>query len=522
MVSVLGFRVRLELKAGNSLTGNVNNVADKVLTLDTVEFSDGTKKSNWKIAGSEILDLKVLDLPKELQKSKGKKKNNTQNPSTVVYSSNAPGTPGTPGSVSSQQHKGAKQKGNQKRNQSAGYMEEPSWGNADAVKSSGDFDFSGQTAAFDKNSALEEFAVRDNIDESQRLVGLNKKKTKYEHDENVLASNRKDGWEDQVHDSSSSSVPRGTEVASRKLAEVLQEKIPAQASKKAPRSPSVAGSIYQFASVSGEPLPLVTPVSLVEVERLTNENFKLTPRILAENCSRGVASIIIKMLGGHSRLAKSNHNLPPLVLLLVGNNRAGARALAAGRQLANHGVRAIAFTITNHTKPDEFEDHTAHQLELFTLCGGKCVSEMKQLTSVLGSIETPVELILDALQGYDTRIPDLWGEELQKANDIITWVNKTSGVNAVVSLDIPAGIDAGSGLAEENYLNAKFVVSTGLPLSGLELAYGNGIVSKGDWTHHLVDIGIPQKLFKKGNLRKFDRSWFNGQFVVSMDLVEKT
>ncbi|KAH3667739.1 hypothetical protein WICMUC_005271 [Wickerhamomyces mucosus] len=505
---VVGYGVAITLNSGDTVRGKVAKVADKVLTLEKVHFDDGSRSRFYEAAGSEITDIKVTELPNDLLNSKNKRKERkNRNVSNNNYSNSSNfGSPGPTNDHSSRpQDKTPKVKILKRReNNGDNFYHDKNivWsaGDVSHIKHGGDFDFEGSTAAFDKSSALEEFAQNDRIDLSQRLVSSNKLKsplkTKYDNDENVLP-NQRDGWD---KDNNTRTIEK--QFSSLKI-----------------RSPSLDIKGFLLTSIRKEQLPLASPIQLLEIERLSSENFKISPRLIAENASRSMINIIIKILGGSTRIDESNHNLPPLILLLAGNNRAGSRALAAGRQLTNSGIRVVAFTLIDHTSTDDFEEQVAEQLNLFKLAGGKCVSNLRDLKKVIKSIETPIELIIDALQGYDTSIIDLWGDELQAAKSIIQWTNQ-QGVKTL-SLDIPSGIDAGSGLISEIApIDSKFVLSLGLPLNGILQAYSNSIVSRGDWAHYLVDIGLPSKLFKKGNLRKFDRSWFAGDAVVPLEITE--
>lgn len=470
-------------------------------------FDNGQSVDSYTVQGDNIRDLKVVGLPHELQKGR---KNQGYTQDEVVFSASETVQPGNNSKVK------AKKSGKKSVYFNDGDV---TWDDVSSIKQSEEFDFAQSTADFDKRRALEEFEVNDNVDSENRLVGHNKLKTKYSHDENVL-QNKSDNWEDtsSVLSDEAGAITitnRENKKASAQLLAMIQTQ-PANAR----RSPSLETRGYQLQSMAKEQLPLATPLQIIEVERLCSENFKLSQQLITENASRGIASLVVKMLGGSSRIAQSNHNLPPLVLLLVGNNRSGARALATGRQLANHGLRVIAYTLTDFTNTEDLDANVQEQYEMLEFVGGKSVCMMTELSKFMSSLETPLEFVVDGLQGYDTSLGDLWGSELENATSVISWVNG-QGVN-VLSLDIPSGIDAGSGLlCGISPIEAKFVASCTLPVNGLLLAYSNQVVQKGEISHYLVDVGIPRKVFKQGKLRKFDRSWFAGDFVTGLDVVEK-
>lgn len=496
------------------------------------------------VPGSEIKDLKVIDMPKDSSKkkksTKNEKKSNKSNNNNYDNSTNS--TPvqqplqddailfyrsNTPSRETESRSNGGNKKKLLKRNIYSN-DHDITWDDNIAQIKNDDFDFESSTAGFDKHAALEEFVNNDHIDPSQRLAGHNKLKspvkTTYNNDENVLDS-KVDKWEQESRNGSNGSErkTRLTEKTANNLASLINSGASSSASRPRynNRSPSLEfRGLQLICSETKDTLPLASPIQLLDIERLAFESFKISSQLIAENASRGITGLVIKILGGASRISNKNHNLPPLVLLLVGNNRSGARALAAGRQLTNHGVRVIAFTLTDFNSVDEFDENVKHQLELFQLSGGKCTSSLSGLNKIVSDIDTPIELVVDALQGFDTNLSDLWGDELELALQLIRWVQQQD--IGTLSLDIPSGIDAGSGLiGDVEIIDAKWVVSLGLPVNGILHAYSNGAAQKGDWTHYLVDVGLPLNLFKKGSLRKFDRNWFGGEWSVSLEIVEK-
>ncbi|CCH44702.1 Enhancer of mRNA-decapping protein 3 [Wickerhamomyces ciferrii] len=569
MTKVEGFKVEIELKKDGTVKGVVARVSEKVLTLDNgeyknllvgriiyriqtdfsflAEFQDGSRVAHYSLPGADIKDLKVIDIPKELQK-KSRKKNNKekinksngntnynnnngfdsvnstpvqqpalQDDAILFYRSSTPTTADT-----SYQSKPKKKLLKRRENVYSNNDQDITWDENIAEIKSNDFDFGGSTAGFDKHAALEEFVSRDNIDPSQRLAGHNKLKapikTKYNNDENVLGGIQTDNW-NHSNDYEDVEVRKTrVEATSDKLNTLINKEINTKPIYT--RSPSLEFRGNKLVNSQGETLPLASPIQLLEIERLASESFKITPEIIAENASRGITGLAIKILGGSSRISNKNHNLPPLVLILAGNNRSGARALAAGRQLTNHGVRVIAFTTTDYNSKDDLDENVAHQLELYQLSGGKCASSLSGLKNIISDIDSPIELIIDALQGYDTNLSDLWGEELEGVQHLIHWVKEQD--IKTLSLDIPSGIDSGSGLiGDVDKIDSKWVVSLGLPVNGVLHAYSNGAAERGDWTHYLIDIGLPSSLFKKGSLRKFDRNWFSGEWSVSLEITDK-
>lgn len=507
--------------------------------MPVVSIGGSEKAEQLSVAGSDIAELKVTDIPRELKLRSSKKKNKSkqqqvdtpkqpalQDDAILFYEDGSSGTPSKNGAGSKATPKSKLVYSSNNHNNDSSGSRDIQWGNdIEQIKKSKDFDFEGSTAKFDKGVALEEFEVSDNVDPSQRLAGHNKKaaKTKFDHDENVIEK-KLDSWNNE-NVSGSLALKQILKVGGAvSPSPVLANTARAESPGLARRSPSLDVRGFQLLETeTADSLPLCSPIQLLEILRISTEQFKITPQIIMENASRSISGLIIKILGGKSRVSSANHNLPPLVLILAGNNRTGARALATGRQLINQGCRVLVFTLidlkSNSVNSDEFLDENfKQQFELFKLHGGKFTSSLSELNGLITNYESPIELCVDALQGFDTNLNESWGVELENVKKIIPWCN--SQQFGILSFDIPSGVDAGSGLIGElEIVEAKYVVSLGLPVNGILHAYSNGVVAKGDWDHYLVDIGLPMsKLFKKGSLRKFDRKWFCGQWCLKLEV----
>ncbi|GMM33763.1 Edc3 protein [Saccharomycopsis crataegensis] len=458
------------------------------------------------------------------------------------------------------------------------------------IKDSQDFDFATNLALFDKATVFKDLKSKDKINYADRLAGHNKiespaKKVNYDNNEMVL-NGREDNWDNLGGASSSNTMDEEDEIeeGEQKMSQAVKkldfsnqpqkpkkkftilkrpEKLETNENttpKKAPvasRPPifsPVPQSDIKFSLSSGTTLSLCSPVQLLEIERLSSELFGANDQMFAENSGIGLSKLIIRTLGGSSRLSSNNHNKPPLVAILVGNNKAGARALAAGRHLSNRGLRVVAFVLSNdisdvvhesrasstssdsdifYDAKEDFDTIVKDQLKLFVNYGGKVFNELHNLKKTIASLDSPLELVIDALQGYDTNLSDFWGEELKKCLGLIKWVNSSRA--KVLSIDIASGLDAGSGqfsltasdveelaldVSPDDFrIKSNIVVSMGLPVIGLMHAYYLGVIEAGDWIHYLIDLGIPRKVYSsKGSLRKFDKTYFGDEWFSEVDV----
>ncbi|CDK29793.1 unnamed protein product [Kuraishia capsulata CBS 1993] len=491
MSQFVGYTLELILKDGPSIKGVVSKIEDKDVTLVDAIFTGKEENLIHEItfSGKAIKDLIVFGLP-----PKKKDKKQKVNAASTVESKKAP-----------------KKK---KEEAKSGNVD---WGafSVEKIKSE-DFDFASNLQKFDKNEVFRQLSESDNIDASQRLVGHNKIKTKYDNTEMVLSKPSEDDWESIHSDGDkTSSSQKSSQKSHSSEAPIKQIAIQKPARN---LTPSNTG----FQLICGkEVLPLCTPVQLLEIERIAGETFDIDFALMTENASRGLSELVINILGGNTgRFSGANHNAPALVLLLVGNNRSGARALALGRQLVNHGVRVISNMITEQIQ--DLLPMVKKQLDMFTKFGGKTTGSLRQLQTVLTKTESPLELIVDGLQGYDSSLNDLFGEELDKVKELISWCNSQTERASILSIDVPAGLDPSTGMEESPdivVIESRWIASIGLPLNLISNAYRFGYAKRGDWIHYLIDSCIPKGVFKQGNLKKFDRVWFTNKSHEALEVV---
>ena len=467
------YKVHVMLKNGSKSTGFIQTVDCSQIILGGDRLGNGATR----VANSDIADIKVIQLPKkkaqEARQDRAERhdsRNSTPRPQPTASSTRV----------------------------------EPDM--------SLEFDFAANLAMFDKKLVFADFQKNDTVDPSQRLVGHNKKKQlqtqdKYEPTEMVLDTLKRDNW-DCIGTPNALQLSPYPPVASRQ-----------------PLMSADALNYRMVRSTLKSPVACALPVQLVEIERLATEKFGVTQALMAETAAINLSQLILsRFLGGLTRLSNAkNHNLPPLVLLLVGLARIGGRAYATGRHLANHGVRVLAFV----TNPDDDDPDLALQARMLESSGGKVVrSDWEQLLHITNTqLDTPVELIIDGLQGYDCRLDDVFYEPNQAATlkGIIAWCNVPAHAARVLSLDLPLGIDGGSDILAGalEAIHARWCVLMGVPISGLLLAYKLGTIDE-ELQHFLVDIGVPNSVYAvKNNLRKFDRFWYCLESALALEVVKE-
>lgn len=523
MSNFYGYGVQVELKDGKLIQGKIAKATTKGLTLSDVRFGDGGTSQAFKVRASRLKDLKVLSVSSE---SNSKKNNRPQ---------------------SRQQQRQPQQQQQQSNTD---------WQNDDIakIKNQEDFDFQGSSLMFNKKDVFAQLKQQDEISPESRLVSHNKKQgnvnEKYDIDELVIPDAKNDAWnrlsgennlddeEDDyeiddvdnpnyfpitksinithlLHSASSSSNKTGDNESSSsgdgqdELLTKLGQMIIDQSSRGGSIS-AATPNIMKHQSLKGKDIniivPLATPVQLLEIERVNSDLFGISAPIVLENFALNTSFFIRQKLGGRTRLNSQNTNAEPLIVILTSDtNRAGTRAMALGRHLGqtNH-IRVIALFTSN---VNELQDaQVKEQLELFKKCGGKIVNSVSALESTVKKLNSPVEMVIDAMQGFDCNITDLYEDDPtseESTLEMIEWSNEQQKLNKQVwSLNIPSGFDSGSGMQDSDVaVKATGIISTGWPLMSLHMVKQN-MASLEDVV--VVYMGTPQSVYQqKTSLRKF-------------------
>lgn len=501
MSQFVGFGVRVELKDGKLIQGKIAKATAKGLTLNDVRFGDGGTSQAFKVRASRLKDLKVLSV------GSGKREFKEQEPTD--------------------------------------------WQDDDVarLKQQDDFDFQGNLQMFNKKDVFAELKQRDGVDPQERLVSHNRKSPgheAYQIDELVIPNAKNDAWnsldsdeededdedededeeDDEYYDVESGPVTKsinithllhsasaGEDKQQQSVVAQLEKIIKERSHSIAPASPSATTALR--VKGSKQVVPTATPVQLLEIERVNSEQFGIDSRIMLENFANNASFFLKHRLGGRSRLRRDNNNAEPLVVVLTSDsNRSGARSLALARHLCQSGhIRVIAlFTCSQGNLQDA---QVREQYELFKKCGGKIVNSVGALKNAVEKLNSPVEIVVDAMQGFDCSLADL--DESSSASqdydsatsmetrtlDMIDWCNELQNQRQVWSLDIPSGFDSGTGMVNfASAVHATGVLSSGWPLAALQIAK---IVAPNRLEEcAVIDMGTPHCVYsQRTSLRKF-------------------
>ena len=429
--------------------------------------------------------------------------------------------------------------------------EQRGWATEDAtdIQEMGDFDFIGNLSKFDKREVFDQIRQGDATADEDRLVSINRLPYRpgtaggknLHHTENVL-SPKVDGivnWdseagtsEDDAREariSSGRSTGRNVSRASLKkppsrkgramAAEQHRAGVglvakPAHSPHHARESPMLSSSRLSrnpknsrkpslLLVASGSPCPCLSPLQMLELEQLAISELDLSEDVLNENASRGIAETARQIVNTN---VDHDPSSSPLIVVLAGNTKTGARAIAGGRHLLNHGARVVVCVLGSEREQD-LSDNVRRQLNIYQKFGGQ-VTSFDELWKTLKYVKAPPELIIDALLGMHTTVDDLRKDDIAVFNELLTWAN--DGTTDVLSIDVPSGLDASSGVTD-SFIQPTYVLSLGAPKIGLVTAISRDPAYE-RWKLYVSDIGISNTAWKKFGTRRrhgveFGREW---------------
>ena len=188
--------------------------------------------------------------------------------------------------------------------------------------------------------------------------------------------------------------------------------------------------------------PCLTPLQILELEQLAMTELGLSEDMLAENAARAISQIALQTVDSIWRDVKSEGRASSVVVILAGNNKTGARAIAGARQALNHQSE-LYLTVLGLEGDEDLLEPVRRQLTIFRNCGGQVVKP-DRLVRTLRNAHVWPDLIVDALLGMHMAVEDLRADDQDAYFDLARWANKTA---SVLAIDVPSGMDASSGLS---------------------------------------------------------------------------
>jgi len=218
----------------------------------------------------------------------------------------------------------------------------------------------------------------------------------------------------------------------------------------------------------GRPVPAITADQMREVDRAMVEDYGIELIQMMEHAGRHLAHLArSRFLNGKPRDSR--------IVVLAGRGGNGGGALVAARRLHGWGARVLALTVV---EPDEYDGVGAHQIDILRRLKVPVIA-----WDPARRLRSP-DLILDGVIGYGLK-----GPPGGAAGEMIQWLNRVA--TPAVSLDLPSGLDATTGMPTEATALAAATLTLALPKTG----FANPEAQRYLGDLYLADIGVPSVLY---------------------------
>ncbi len=218
-------------------------------------------------------------------------------------------------------------------------------------------------------------------------------------------------------------------------------------------------------------VPYLTTEQMIEVDRAMIEDFGIELAQMMESAGRNLAALSrSRFLDGDPRGRR--------VVALAGPGGNGGGALVAARRLHGWGAEPV---VALGAPAERFAPVPAQQLAIVRRLGVPVIEGDAEAEPAAGA-----ELVLDGLLGYSLR-----GAPRGRAAALIAWANGQPA--PVLALDVPSGVDAGSGEVRDPAVRAAATLTLALPKRGLREPAARERVGE----LYLGDIGVPSGLYAR-------------------------
>ncbi|MFC1483991.1 NAD(P)H-hydrate epimerase [Candidatus Neomarinimicrobiota bacterium] len=227
------------------------------------------------------------------------------------------------------------------------------------------------------------------------------------------------------------------------------------------------------------------PADLIQVPYINREQILMVDRVMVEELHITLSQMM-ENAGHHlAKLARARFMdgcpLGKKVVILTGKGGNGGGAMVSARHLQNWGADVtvvLGVPRNDLTIGPAMQLHILQQIQVPIL-------QAEEVDSL-----TEMDLIIDGLLGYG-----LTGSPQGLLADLISWANKQDV--PVLSLDIPAGVDASTGEVHLPAVKATATMTLALPKEGLRAEQALDHVGE----LYLADIGVPPSVYEKPELQ---------------------
>ncbi|QDS76053.1 hypothetical protein FKW77_005544 [Venturia effusa] len=314
-----------------------------------------------------------------------------------------------------------------------------------------------------------------------------------------------------------------------------------------PESPSLSQTIpsahFRIATTN-RVCPTIMPAGMAAIEEVAESEFGLSAEMITESAGRGIAEVAMATLGTApgKRVTRdeTRTDTRPWAVILAGNHRAGARALAAARHLRERNIRTLTCIVGYERQNIELVPEVRRQAEILVKMGGT----VRGWPDVQNNfrLEGHPEVVVDAFLAPGKTFDALGSEDQRAFLDYADWSNKSRGLKSItLSIDMPSGLNGSTGESsignpaglESIHILADHVVCIGAPRIGLLRALQrapfmlqsvkNGIAEAAEkmmrcqvW---VVDVGV-NRAWKQSGMANSKGVIFGRDWVVPLKLAE--
>ncbi len=238
-------------------------------------------------------------------------------------------------------------------------------------------------------------------------------------------------------------------------------------------------------------LRIVTADEMRALDRTAIEGYGISGLVLMENAGTQVVDQIRRLVGkikGRS------------IAIFIGKGNNGGDGLVIARHLLNRGARVKVLSIVG---AGEIRGDAAVNLDIWRKMGQKIYPiHQDDGINIVKLALVKTDLIVDAIFGTGFH-----GPMKKEPGRVIRVINKSG--KPVIAVDIPSGLEAGSGKASEPCIRAHQTVTLGLPKLGLYLEQGpnhTGKITVADISLPTVMVNqqaAPRYLLSAGRVKKW-------------------
>jgi len=220
--------------------------------------------------------------------------------------------------------------------------------------------------------------------------------------------------------------------------------------------------------------PWLSTEQMREVDRAMVEDYGILLIQMMENAGRNLAHL------ARERFLEGNAS-GKTILVLAGPGGNGGGGLVCARRVHNWGANVLVYLSSPVATLTEVPRHQHDVLKKISVP----IRESDKRTAL-----PDADLIVDAIVGYGLR-----GDPRGAAVTLIDAVNAHDA--PVLSLDVPSGIDATTGIARRPAIKAAVTMTLALPKEGLRKEAARELVGE----LYLADIGVPPRLYSRPPLK---------------------